>query len=105
MANQLLSKIQIGGVLYDLKDAWSREQIELLASAAAKHMTFAESDTLKTSADVKNYVDAQVGAINKFDVAVVEELPTPSADTMYILYLVANENVNSGEYIEYITIR
>ena len=102
MAN-LLSKIQIGGVLYDLKDAYAREQIALLLEDAAKHM-----DTTGIFADdkaVKEYVDAQVGSINKFDVAVVDAVPTASADTMYILYLVPNGNAESGEYIEYITIR
>lgn len=54
---------------------------------------------------VKDYVDAQVGSINKFDVAVVDVLPTPSADTMYILYLVQEAGAEAGTYVEYITIR
>ena len=102
MAN-LLSKINIGGVSYELKDAYAREQIALILEDAAKHM-----DSTGIFADdkaVKEYVDAQVGAINKFDVAVVDVLPTPSADTMYILYLVPGKNQVAGEYLEYITIR
>ena len=102
MAN-LLSKIQIGDVLYDLKDSYAREQIALLLEDAAKHMD--STGIFANDSDVKNYVDAQVGAINKFDVAVVATLPKASADTMYILYLIQDANSEAGEYLEYITIR
>lgn len=112
MAN-LLSKINIGGVLYDLKDAYAREQIALILEDAAKHMDstgiYADDAAVKKAIEdgdkaVKDYVDAQVGAINKFDVAVVDELPTASADTMYILYLVKKAG-STGEFVEYITVR
>ena len=53
---------------------------------------------------MKNYVDAQVGAINKFDVAVVDALPEASANTMYILYLIKKPG-STGEFVEYITVR
>lgn len=112
MAN-LLSKINIGGVLYDLKDAYAREQIALILEDAAKHMDstgiYADDAAVKKAIedgdkDVKAYVDAQVGSINKFDVAVVDKLPTASADTMYILYLVKKAG-STGEFVEYITVR
>ena len=112
MAN-LLSKINIGGVLYDLKDAYAREQIALLLEDAAKHMDstgiYADDAAVKKAIedgdkDVKAYVDAQVGAINKFDIAVVENLPDPSAETMYILYLKKVAG-STGEFVEYITVR
>lgn len=99
----LLSKISIGGAEYNLKDAWAREQISSLSGAAAGFMT--TDGVFKNDTEVKEYVDAQVGAINKFDVAVVDTLPTAGANTMYILYLVPNSNAESGEYLEYITIR
>lgn len=116
MAN-LLSKINIGGVLYDLKDAYAREQIALILEDAAKHMDstgiYADDAAVKAAIEagdkaVKDYVDAQVGAINKFDVAVLTDdqaLPTASADTMYVLYLKPDKDSASGTYVEYITIR
>lgn len=102
MAN-LLSKINIGGVLYDLKDAYAREQIALLLEDAAKHM-----DSTGIFADdvaVKAYVDAQVGAINSFEVVVADVLPEASEATMFQLYLVADENAESGTHVEYITVQ
>ena len=116
MAN-LLSKINIGGVLYDLKDAYAREQIALILEDAAKHMDstgiYANDADVKAAIEagdkaVKDYVDAQVGAINKFDVAILTDgqaLPTASADTMYVLYLKPDKDSASGSYVEYITIR
>lgn len=117
MANLLLSKINIGGVLYDLKDAYAREQIALLLEDAAKHMDstgiYADDAAVKKAIEdgdkaVKDYVDAQVGSINKFDVRVLgaeENRPAASADTMYILFLEPEEDAASGHYIEYITVR
>jgi uncharacterized protein YjbI with pentapeptide repeats len=116
MAN-LLSKINIGGVLYDLKDAYAREQIALLLEDAAKHMDstgiYADDAAVKKAIEdgdkaVRDYVDAQVGSINKFDVRVLgaeENRPAASADTMYILFLEPEEDAASGHYIEYITVR
>lgn len=104
--NGLLSKIQIGGKNYELKDLVAREKLSALRDAALQDVAEGISGNgLIKAADVKAYVDAQVGSINKFDVAIVEALPEPSADTMYILYLVSNKDASSGEYIEYITIR
>ena len=117
MANLLLSKINIGGVLYDLKDAYAREQIALLLEDAAKHMDstgiYADDAAVKKAIEdgdkaVRDYVDAQVGSINKFDVRVLgaeENRPAASADTMYILFLEPEEDAASGHYIEYITVR
>ena len=116
MAN-LLSKNNIGGVLYDLKDAYAREQIALILDDAATHMDstgiYANDADVKAAIEagdkaVKDYVDAQVGAINKFDVAILTDgqaLPTASADTMYVLYLKPDKDSASGSYVEYITIR
>lgn len=104
--NGLLSKIQIGGKTYEVKDLVAREKLSALRDAALQDVASGISgEGLIKAADVKAYVDAQVGSINKFDVAIVDALPEASADTMYILYLVANKDASSGEYIEYITIR
>lgn len=101
MAN-LLSKINIDGVLYDIKDAAARDQIAGLVEAAKGYMK--TTGEFADDASVKAYVDAQVGAINKFDVSIVETLPTASAETMFILYLVKENDAASGFYVEYITI-
>lgn len=104
--NGLLSKIQIGGKTHELKDLIAREKLSALRDAALMDVaTNISGDGLIKAADVKAYVDAQVGSINKFDVAIVDSLPEAGADTMYILYLVKNADASSGEYIEYITIR
>lgn len=104
--NGLLSKIQIGGKTYEVKDLVAREKLSALRDAAMQDVAASiNGEGLVKAADVKAYVDAQVGSINKFDVAVVDTLPTASASTMYILYLVPNGDASSGEYIEYITIR
>lgn len=104
--NGLLSKIQIGGKTHELKDLVAREKLSALRDAALMDVaTNISGDGLIKAADVKSYVDAQVGSINKFDVAIVDSLPEAGADTMYILYLVKNADASSGEYIEYITIR
>lgn len=104
--NGLLSKIQIGGKTYEVKDLVAREKLSALRDAAMQDVAASiNGEGLVKAADVKAYVDAQVGSINKFDVAVVDVLPTASASTMYILYLVPNGDASSGEYIEYITIR
>lgn len=117
MSNLLLSKINIGGELYDLKDAYAREQITSLLEDAAKHMDstgiYADDAAVKKAIDdgdkaVKDYVDAQVGSINKFDVRVLgteESRPEASADTMYILFLEPEDDAASGAYVEYITVR
>ena len=113
--NGLLSKIQIGGKTYEIKDLIARENIGTLsagldaiatdlANDIANRRYVKETGVFADDKAVKDYVDAQVGAINKFDVAVVDELPTASADTMYILYLVKKAG-STGEFVEYITVR
>ena len=113
--NGLLSKIQIGGKTYEVKDLIARENIGTLsagldavaADLLGKIEALSYVEATGQFADdkaIKAYVDAQVGAINKFDVAVVDELPAASADTMYILYLVKKAG-STGEFVEYITVR
>lgn len=114
-ANGLLSKIQIGGKTYEVKDLIARENIgtlsaglDAIAADLAALSYVKATGQFADDAAIKSYVDAQVGAINKFDVHVLaegEELPTASAETMYILYLKPDVNAASGAYLEYITVR
>jgi hypothetical protein len=109
----LLSKIKIGEVTYDLKDATARAdlatEIGKLGTAAYKaaDTTVTGSATgVATTAAVKSYVDSAVGKINQFEYEVVESLPEASADTMYKIYLVAIADASSPDaYAEYITLR
>lgn len=119
----LLSKIKIGEKVYDLKDAKARADIgtllgnhalEALKSAAWVDVATAVADNngnLPTTAQVKSYVDAQIGTINKFDVVVDNEGTAsgpsldPIAANMYKLVLVPDAKAASGSYIEYILIR
>lgn len=114
-ANGLLSKIQIGGKTYEVKDLIARENIGTLSAGLdAVAADLAALSYVKATgqfaddAAIKSYVDAQVGAINKFDVHVLaagEELPTASAETMYVLYLKPEDDAASGAYVEYITVK
>ena len=117
--NGLLSKIQIGGKTYEIKDLIARESIESLAGIidALKYVAntgvYADDAAIKAAIEagdksMKDYVDAQVGAINKFDVKVLaadEALPTASAETMFVLYLKPDANAEADAYIEYITVK
>lgn len=113
--NGLLSKIEIGGKVYEIKDLIARQNIGTLSAGLDKvagdlaALSYVEATgTFADDAAIKNYVDAQVGAINKFDVHVMadgEELPPASADTMYVLYLKPETDAASGSYVEYITVR
>jgi len=96
----LLSKINIGGTIYDIKDAAARAAIaeltggvEGLGTAAA--LNYAETVTndntvLPTGAAIVQYVGEQIADINSFEYEVVQELPEASADTMYTIYLLAD---------------
>lgn len=109
--NGLLSKIQIGGKNYEVKDVIARESIESLSADLAAISYVKKDGIFESDTKIKEYVDAQVGSINKFDVVIdtagLDGKPNTeaSADTMYKLYLVQNESSSAGEYIEYITIR
>ena len=124
--NGLLSKIQIGGKTYEIKDLIARQNIGTLSAgldkiagdlAALSYVkatgVYADDAAIQQAINdkdtaMKNYVDAQVGSINKFNVHVMQEgeaLPTASAETMYILYLKPDADAASGAYVEYITVR
>lgn len=101
-----LSKVQLDK-LYEIKDAFAREELGKLGTVATHDIATAISDVdgkIADAATVKAYVDAQVGSIHKFDVKIYTKLPTASKDTMFILGLVAEAGVVDGSYIEYITV-
>lgn len=112
----LLSKINIGGTIYDIKDAAARAAIaeltggvEGLGTAAA--LNYAEAVTndntvLPTGAAIVQYVGEQIADINSFEYEIVQELPEASADTMYTIYLVADATgAKPDAYEEWITIK
>lgn len=121
--SKVLSKIKIAGVVYDLKDATARSNLETLlgthALEALGSAAWFDTDDkvtesasgVATTAAVKEYVDAQVGLINSFDV-VIDKAGTStgpsveaSKDTMFKLYMVADDTAAAGSYIEWITVR
>ena len=114
----VLSKIQIGGQIYDLKDAKGRTDIttllgdhalEALGAAAWKAVAANISgEGLVDASVVKAYVDSQVGALHNFDVVVLpdgEELPAASADTYLKLYLKPHAHGTGDGYDEYVTVK
>lgn len=119
--NKLLSKVVINGSTYDLKDAVARTKVETLigshavealGAAAWQAVAANISDTgLIDAATVKSYVDSQVGQVHSFDVVIdaagtaAGPSVTASADTMYKIYMVPDEQASAGAYIEWITIR
>lgn len=118
MPNSLLSQVRIGTTTYDIKDADSRAKlVTLLGSHAVEALGNAAWANIATEvkagatgvADVqgvKAYVDAQVGAIHKFDVVVADELPMAGEDTMYKIYLIPDGQSKVGNVkAEYITVR
>lgn len=113
--NGLLSKIQIGGKTYEIKDLIARQNIGTLSAGLDKiagdlsALSYVKyTDQFADDKAIKSYIDSQVGAINKFDIHVMqadEALPTASADTMFILYLKPESDAASGAYVEYITVK
>lgn len=103
-----LKQIKIGDNVYFIKDAAARAILDTYTALPTYTPTTdigATGNTVATTETIKRYVDAQVGAIHKFDVTIYEALPEASADTMYILGLVADASAEAGTYLEYITIR
>jgi hypothetical protein len=111
----LLSKINIGGTVYDIKDAAARAAIAELTNGVdslgtAAKLNYAESvandNNLPTGAAVVKYVGEQIADVNAFEYEVVESLPEASAETMYKIYLVRDaEGTGNDAYEEWITIK
>lgn len=114
-----IKKIKIGATVYDIKDQTARDSIaaltggiDKLGTAAAKDFVeavTADGTNLPTSKAVADYVKANLDKINQFEYEIVaskEALPTPSADTMYKIYLVPLAGGAAGDaYEEFITIK
>lgn len=114
-----IKKVKIGEILYDIKDQVARDSIasltggiEKLGTASSKD--FAEAVTadgagLPTSKAVADYVKENLDKINQFEYEIVADkasLPTPSANTMYKIYLVPLAGAAAGDaYEEFITIK
>ena len=89
----LLSKIQISGKTYEINDLIARQNIgtlsqglDAIAADLAALSYVKATGQFADDAAIKDYVDSQVGAINKFDVHVMAEgeaLPAASAENMY----------------------
>ena len=107
-ATPTLKQIKIGDNVYFIKDEAARAILDTYTTLPTYTPTTdigATGNTVATTETIKRYVDAQVGAIHKFDVTIYEALPEASADTMYILGLVADATAEAGTYLEHITIR
>ena len=118
----VISKIKLAnGTTVDIKDAKGRADmttilgghaLEALGAAAWKAVAANISgEGLVDASVVKAYVDSQVGQIHSFDVVIdpngtaAGPATAASADTMYKIYMVADEGASAGSYIEWITIR
>lgn len=109
-----LSKVNVLGTLYNLKDAKAREDLAAFIASVGNAAYKDVKNTLEgvVAGDIvdgvalKAYIDAQVGAIHKFDVVVADALPTADASTMYKLYLIpASGSAEQNIKKEYITIK
>ena len=124
MANNDISKIKLAnGTIVTIKDAQGRDNVtkllgghvlEALGAAAWKAVAAEVNGggaDLPTAEAVKSYVDSAVGKVHNFDVVIdpagTANGPsvTASADTMYKIYMVADEGASAGFYVEWITIR
>ena len=124
MADSYISKIKLAnGTTVLLKDALGRTNMETLLGkhalealgAAAWKAVAAEVNgggaNLPTAEAVKSYVDSAVGKVHNFDVVIdpngtaAGPATAASADTMYKIYMVADEGASAGSYVEWITIR
>lgn len=122
MAN--ISKIKLAnGTTVTIKDAKGRADmttilgghaLEALGAAAWKAVAAEVNGggaDLPTAEAVKSYVDSAVGKVHNFDVVIdpngtaAGPATAASADTMYKIYMVADEGASAGSYIEWITIR
>lgn len=114
-----IKKVKIGEITYDIKDQTARDSIAALTGGIEKLGTasskdFVEAVTadgagLPTSKAVADYVKENLDKINQFEYEIVADkasLPTPSADTMYKIYLVPLAGAAAGDaYEEFITIK
>lgn len=65
------------------------------------------SDEARSSLSVysKSEVDTKIASIDQFQYQIVDSLPAASADTEFIIYLIAETGAVDGTYVEYLTIK
>ena len=116
----VLSKVQIGGQTYYLKDADARAILD----AAITAWDYTDPTALTTAGAVKQYVDSQIETIPEFDAVVSTNAATTpegvtwddhgttitgtleaSDATFHKIYLVPSDKAQAGTYVEYITLR
>lgn len=63
--------------------------------------------TARSNLDVysRAEVDNKIAAVDQFRYAVVDSLPAASANTEFIIYLIAETGVIDGSYVEYLTVK
>lgn len=61
----------------------------------------------RTNLDVysKSEINTKIAAIDQFQYKIVDSLPTASASTEFIIYLIAETGTIDGSYVEYLTIK
>lgn len=106
----VVAKVKVGDDYYWLKDRDVRAILDTFNNTTVTSAVAAgvsdNNTNLVTAAQVKSYVDTQIGAVNSFSIEVVSTLPTASANTMYKIYLVpAPNSFNQNVKDEYITLQ
>ena len=106
----VVAKVKVGDDYYWLKDRDVRAILDTFNNTTVTSAVAAgvsdNNANLVTAAQVKSYVDTQIGAVNSFSIEVVSTLPTASANTMYKIYLIPSPNsVNQNVKDEYITLQ
>ena len=91
----------------NINEAATYDVTETLDSESSEY----DPDALPTAGTVKDYVDAQVGALHNFDVVIdpngtaAGPSLTATEDNMYKLVLVPDNDASAGTYIEWILVR
>ena len=113
--------VEVAGKYYESTDTEHKNEITVDAvttngTGRYLKLTIAQSDVIyipaKNLVDLSNYytkneVETMLLGINQFSYEIVDELPTASKDTMYILYLLpdtTNIDQTTNVYDQYITV-
>ena len=97
MPDKYISKVQLNGQEYLIKDAAARAELASKVSAITTTGT-----NLVTEGAVRDYVSSAIGNVNSFEVQVVASLPASGAE--YTIYLVPNGNSGNNARDEYMWI-